>query len=157
MSRPREVVLGTGALAVGTLVSLACLAVALMFAWGQALTLGAIFVFTLLYGSVPAIFLAFCLGAPLAILLQPVRNQWLHVAAFGSLGCILGAALAATRMSRGGPDDALFGFTIAAALILGGSLAIGRLAVWKLVRTNDDDGSPPPVLPTPDGRRPMAR
>lgn len=152
MSRPREVVLGTGALAVGTLVSLACVAVALMFAWGQALTPGAIFVSTLLYGSVPAIFLAFCLGAPLAILLQPVRNQWLHVAAFGSLGCILGAALAAaTRMSRGS-DDALFGFTIAAALILGGSLAIGRLAVWKLVRTNDDSGRPPPVPPTPDGR-----
>ena len=152
MSRPREVVLGTGALAVGTLVSLVCLALALMFAWGQALTLGAIFVFTLLYGSVPAIFLAFCLGAPLAILLQPVRNQWLHVAAFASLGCILGAALAAgTRMSRGS-GDGLFGFTIAAALVLGGSLAVGRLAVWKLVRTNDDGGSPPPVLPTPDGK-----
>ncbi|MDQ0680139.1 hypothetical protein QFZ30_003521 [Arthrobacter pascens] len=148
MSRARKVVLGTGALAVGTLVSLACVAVALTFAWGQALTPGAIFVFTLLYGSVPVIFLAFCLGAPLAILLQPVRNQWLHVAAFGSLGCILGAALAAaTRMSRGGPDDALFGFTIAAALILGGSVATGRLAVWKLVRTNDGGGGPPPVVP----------
>lgn len=143
MSRPREVVLGTGALAVGTFVSLVCLALALMFAWGQALTLGAIFVFTLLYGSVPAIFLAFCLGAPLAILLQPVRNQWLHVAAFGGLGCILGAALAAaTRMSRGS-GDALSGFTIAAALVLGGSLAIGRLAVWKLVRTNDGGGGAP--------------
>jgi hypothetical protein len=151
MSRPREVVLGTGALAVGTSVSLACLAVALMFALGQALTPGSVFVFTLLYGSVPSIFLAFCLGAPLAILLQPVRNQWLHVAAFGSLGCVLGAVLAAaTGMSRG-PGDALSGFTIAAALILGGSLAIGRLAVWKLVRTNGG-GRPPPVLPTPDGR-----
>ena len=150
MSRSREVVLGTGALAVGTLVSLACLAVALMFAWGHALAPEAIFLFTLLYGSVPAIFLAFCLGAPLAILLQPVRNQWLHVTAFGSLGCLLGAALAvATGMSRG--SDALFGFTIAAALILGGSLAIGRLAVWKLVRINDDGGRPPRVLPTPDG------
>lgn len=148
MSRSREVVLGTGALAVGTLVSLACLAVALMFTWGHALAPEAIFLFTLLYGSVPAIFLAFCLGAPLAILLQPVRNQWLHVAAFGSLGCILGAALAAATMSRG--SDALFGFTIAAALILGGSLAIGRLAVWRLVRINDGV-RPPPVLPTPDG------
>jgi hypothetical protein len=143
MSRPRRVVLGTGALAAGTLVSLACLAVALMFAWGQALTPGMVFLFTLLYGSVPAIFLAFCLGAPLAILLQPVRNQWVHVAAFGSLGCILGVALAAaTGMSRG-PGDAL----AAAALIFGGSLAIGRLAVWKLVRTNDDGGLPPQLIP----------
>jgi hypothetical protein len=148
MSRPRKVVLGTGALAMGTFVSLACLAVALMFAWGHALAPEAVFVFTLLYGSVPAIFLAFCLGAPLAILLQPLSNQWLHVAAFGSLGCILGVALAAaTGMSRG-PGDAL----AAAALIFGGSLAIGRLAVWKLVQTDDDGGLPPPDLPTPDGR-----
>lgn len=152
MSRPREVVLGTGALAIGTFVSLACLAVALMFALGQALTPGAIFVFTMLYGSVPAIFLAFCLGAPLAILLQPVRNQWLHVAAFVGLGCILGAALAAATGTSRGPDDFRFGFTVAAALILGGSLAIGRLAVWKLVRTNGGGGRPAPVLPTPDGR-----
>jgi hypothetical protein len=146
MSRPRKVVLGTGALAMGTFVSLACLAVALMFAWGHALAPEAVFVFTLLYGSVPAIFLAFCLGAPLAILLQPLSNQWLHVAAFGGLGCILGAALAAaTGMSRGRDD--LLGFTIAATLILGGSLAIGRLAVWKLVQTDDDGGLPPQLIP----------
>lgn len=126
-------VLGTSALALGALVSLLCLAIALAVQNGVNWFLP-MFLATVMWGAVPAVVLAFCAGAPLGILLQPVRNQWLHVAAFGGLGALLGTGLAAMRPWSGSSA----GFMLSAVLMMGGALAIGRLAVWRLVRVDAD-------------------
>jgi hypothetical protein len=39
----------------------------------------------LMVGLAPAVFIGWGLGMPLGLLLRPVRNQWLHVAAVGRL------------------------------------------------------------------------
>lgn len=131
MTRPRRVVLGTPALALGTLVSLVCLALTLAFQSGGSWFLP-MFLATLVCGAVPAAVLAFCCGAPLGILLHPVRSQWLHVAAFAGLGALIGTGLAALRPSPGSNAD----FMLSAALIMAGALAVGRLAVWRMARVN---------------------
>ena len=139
MTRPRRVVLGTSALAAGALASLLCLATALAVTNGGNWFLPTILA-TLIWGAVPAAVLAFCAGAPLGILLQPVRNQWLHVAAFAGLGALIGTGLAALRPWSG----ASAGFMLSAALMMGGALAIGRLAVWRLVSV-DPEGHQDPL------------
>lgn len=126
-------VLGTSALAVGALVSLLCLAIALAFTSGGDWFLP-MFLATLVWGAVPAAVLAFCAGAPLGILLQPVRNQWLHVAAFGGVGALIGTGLAALRPWSGSSPD----FMLSTAFMMGGAVAVGRLAVWRLVRVDPD-------------------
>ncbi|MFC9770755.1 MULTISPECIES: hypothetical protein [unclassified Pseudarthrobacter] len=133
MSRPRRVVLGTSALAVGALVSLLCLAV-ILAVWSGGSWFLPMFLATLVWGAVPAAVLAFCAGAPLGILLQPVRNQWLHVAAFGGVGALIGTGLAALRPWSGSSPD----FMLSTAFVMGGAVAIGRLAVWRLVRVDPD-------------------
>jgi hypothetical protein len=133
------VVLGTGALAVATLVSLLSAAAVLAFLVRHWFGFLPALVTSLGYGALPSILLAFCFGAPLAFLLQPVRNQWLHVAAFAGLGAVLGlifTPIAAGPSAR--PDYALT-FAVTAALTGGCSLALGRFAVWRLVRLNQDD------------------
>ncbi|MEE2522553.1 hypothetical protein V1639_08680 [Pseudarthrobacter sp. J75] len=86
MSRPRRVVLGTTAIFVGAAASLACLAAILTTTLGFSTHPIAVLFATLLYGCIPAVVLAFVCGAPLAILLHPVRNQWIHVLAFAGWG-----------------------------------------------------------------------
>ncbi|WP_426765698.1 hypothetical protein ACP3TD_04225 [Pseudarthrobacter sp. 1G09] len=139
MTRPRRVVLGTSALAAGALASLLCLAIALAVTNGGNWFLPT-FLATLIWGAIPATVLAFCAGAPLGILLQPVRNQWLHVAAFAGLGALIGTGLAALRPWSGSSA----GFMLSAALMMGGALAIGRLAVWRLVSV-DPEGHQDPL------------
>ncbi len=128
-------VLGTSALAAGAMASLVCLALALAFQNGGNWFLPT-FLATLIWGAVPAMVLAFCLGAPLGILLQPVRNQWLHVAAFGGLGVLIGLGLGALGSRPWSSSDPTY--LLSAALVAGGSLAIGRLAVWRLVRVDPE-------------------
>lgn len=136
MSRPRRVVLGTGALALATLVSLVCAAAVLAFMVRHWFGFWPALLMTVGYGALPAIVLAFCLGAPLAILLQPVRYQWLHVAAFAGLGAALGLVFALIAAGPAPRPDYLLTFAAGAALTGGCSLALGRLAVWRLVRLN---------------------
>ena len=131
-------VLGTSSLAAGALVRLLCLAIALAFTSGRDWFLP-MFLATLVWGAVPAAVLAFCAGAPLGILLQPVRNQWLHVAAFGGLGALIGTGLAALRPWSGSSA----GFMLSTALMMGGAVAIGRLAVWRLVRVDPEEHQAP--------------
>lgn len=126
-------VLGTSALAVGALVSLLCLAV-ILAVWSGGDWFLPMFLATLVWGAVPAAVLAFCAGAPLGILLQPVRNQWLHVAAFGGVGALIGTGLAALRPWSGSSPD----FMLSTAFMMGGAVAVGRLAVWRLVRVDPD-------------------
>ncbi|ACL38719.1 hypothetical protein Achl_0722 [Pseudarthrobacter chlorophenolicus A6] len=128
-------VLGTSSLAAGAMASLLCLAIALAVTNGGNWFLP-MFLATLIWGAVPATVLAFCLGAPLGVLLQPVRNQWLHVAAFGGLGALLGLSLGAFTSRPWSSSDPAY--LLSAALMMGGSLAIGRLAVWRLVRVDPE-------------------
>ncbi|MEE2571079.1 hypothetical protein V1638_17035 [Pseudarthrobacter sp. J64] len=143
MSRPRRVVLGTTAIFVGAAASLACLAAILTTTLGFSTHPIAVLFATLLYGCIPAVVLAFVCGAPLAILLHPVRNQWIHVLAFAGLGSVLGVWLAALIRISSGADTGLMGL---AAAVMGVSTAAGRLSVWKLARVNVND------LPPADGR-----
>jgi hypothetical protein len=132
---------GTGALALATSVSLLCCATVLAFLvsswipWWQALMMAAI------WGVLPSIALAFCLGAPLAILLQPVRNQWLHVAAFAGLGMVLGIVFALLASGPAPRTDYVLTFAATGALTCGSALAIGRLSIWRLVRLDQDGTS----------------
>jgi hypothetical protein len=135
MTRPRRVVLGTPALAVGTLVSLVCLALTLAFQSGGTWFLP-MFLATLVWGAVPAAVLAFCCGAPLGILLHPVRSQWLHVAAFAGLGALLGLGIAMLISRPWSGDDHVVALKVRYALTLAGALAVGRLAVWRMARVN---------------------
>lgn len=140
MSRPRRVVLGTGALALGSLVSLLCFATVLALAVGSFFGFWPALLATVVWGAIPAIILGFAFGAPLGILLRPVRNQWLHVAAFAGLGAVLGLVFALLTSGPSPRSDYLLTFAAAASLTGGGSLALGRLAVWRLARTDQDTG-----------------
>jgi hypothetical protein len=138
VSRPRRVVVGTGVLALAAFVSLLCCATVLAslvsswIPWWQGLMM------TVIWGVLPSLVLAFCLGAPLAILLQPVRNQWLHVAAFAGLGVVLGIVFALLTAGPAPRTDYVLTFAATAALTCGGALAVGRLSIWRLVRLDQD-------------------
>lgn len=132
-------VLDTTAIFVGAATSLACLAVILMIVLAGGVHPTAVVLATLIYGCVPAVALAFICGAPLAILLHPVRNQWLHVVAFAGLGSVLGASIAALIRISTGHDAA---FMAIAAAIMGVSTGVGRLSVWKLASVTVNDLSP---------------
>ncbi|SLK09926.1 hypothetical protein [Arthrobacter sp. P2b] len=138
MSRPRRVVVGTGALALATFVSLVCCATVLAFLVGSWIPWWQALMMTVIWGVLPSIALAFCLGVPLAMLLQPVRNQWLHVAAFAGLGVVLGIAFALLASGPAPRTDYVLTFAATAALTCGGALAVGRLSIWRLVRLDQD-------------------
>jgi hypothetical protein len=139
VSRPRRVVVGAGALALAAFVSLLCSATVLAFLvsswipWWQGLMM------TVIWGVLPSLVLAFCVGVPLAILLQPVRNQWLHVAAFAGLGVVLGIVFALLAAGPAPRMDYVLTFAATAALTCGGALAVGRLSIWRLVRLEQGD------------------
>jgi hypothetical protein len=86
----------------------------------------------LIVGLAPAIFIGWGLGMPLGLLLRPVRNQRLHVAAFGALGAAIG-------LPFGGFADPPM---LLAAAGLAVAAALGRLSVWTFVRVYDDVGRP---------------
>ena len=138
MSRPRRVVVGTGALALATFVSLVCCATVLAFLVGSWIPWWQALMMTVIWGVLPSIALAFCLGVPLAMLLQPVRNQWLHVAAFAGLGVVLGIVFALLASGPAPRTDYVLTFAATAALTCGGALAVGRLSIWRLVRLDQD-------------------
>jgi hypothetical protein len=138
VSRPRRVVVGTGALALATFVSLVCCATVLAFLVGSWIPWWQALMTTLIWGVLPSIALAFCLGAPLAMLLQPVRNQWLHVAAFAGLGVVLGIVFALLASGPAPRTDYVLTFAATAALTCGGALAVGRLSIWRLVRLDQE-------------------
>lgn len=143
--RPNRVVMGTSAVWIGILV--ADLTFGLL--WGASSvylgqgSLDGIFltVIALVVGLAPAAFFGWGLGMPLGLLLRPVRNQWLHVAAFGALGALMG-------LPFGGFGDPP---SLMAAAGLAASAALGRLSVWTFVVVHDDvdssrshdDGGPP--------------
>ncbi|MEC5182037.1 hypothetical protein [Arthrobacter sp. CG_A4] len=131
--RRNRVVMGTTAVWIGILV--AHLTFSLLFG-GNALFLGAgidsVF-FTavaLFLGLAPAMFIGWGLGMPLGLLLRPVRNQWLHVAAFGALGLAIGLPFGAFADPP----------SILAAAGLGISSALGRFSAWTFVRVYDTVG-----------------
>jgi hypothetical protein len=138
VSRPRRVVVGTGALALATFVSLVCCATVLAFLVGSWIPWWQALMMTVIWGVLPSIALAFCLGVPLAMLLQPVRNQWLHVAAFAGLGVVLGIVFALLASGPAPRTDYVLTFAATAALTCGGALAVGRLSIWRLVRLDQD-------------------
>jgi hypothetical protein len=138
VSRPRRVVVGTGALALATFVSLVCCATVLAFLVGSWIPWWQALMMTVIWGVLPSIALAFCLGVPLAMLLQPVRNQWLHVAAFAGLGVVLGIVFALLASGPAPRTDYVLTFAATAALTAGGALAVGRLSIWRLVRLDQD-------------------
>jgi hypothetical protein len=138
VSRPRRVVVGTGALALATFVSLVCCATVLAFLVGSWIPWWQALMMTVIWGVLPSIALAFCLGVPLAMLLQPVRNQWLHVAAFAGLGVVLGIVFALLASGPAPRTDYVLTFAATAALTFGGALAVGRLSIWRLVRLDQD-------------------
>ncbi|WP_436701951.1 hypothetical protein [Nocardioides sp. BYT-33-1] len=91
-----------------------------------------------------------CIGVPLVhFACREIRSQWVHVLCAGVVGWlslvvpgILFGADPSVGDSRTGPPDELF----VGALILGGSTALGRLAVVPLVwlrrAARDSAGSP---------------
>ncbi|WP_426998117.1 hypothetical protein [Pseudarthrobacter sp. N5] len=140
MSRPQRVVLTGKPLFLGALASLLALGCAMVLVNGLTFSPWTTIVLTVVIGAVPAFILAGIFGLPLALLLEPIRNQWLHVAAFGGLGCVLGLGLMALTASDGRILDP--GYMASAALMLGASMTVGRLSVWRLARTDDDGGRP---------------
>ena len=130
--RPHRVVMGTSAVWIGVLV--ADLTFGML--WGVTSvylegTPDSIFltVIGLVVGLAPAAFFGWGLGMPLGLLLRPVRNQWLHVAAFGALGALMGLPFG----GFGDPPSPM------AAAGLAASAALGRLSVWTFVVVHDDD------------------
>jgi hypothetical protein len=134
VSRPARVQLGSGAVWAGILVTHVCFCVlfstSTLFPPPSAVGFGFLLIAALLVGVIPAVVLGWALGMPLAALLRPVRNQWLHVAAFGALGAAIG-------LPFGGFADPPM---LWAAVAMGPAAALGRLSVWRLARVNNDGG-----------------
>lgn len=94
--------------------------------------------FGLFFGAVPVLVFGLVLGFPLSILLRGVRNQWLHVIAFFAAGVLFGficAGLLLWNQPRA--------FVALVAGVAGIAAAIGRLSVWKYVRTGKGPLPPP--------------
>lgn len=80
----------------------------------------------MIIGFIPIGAVGVAVAWPLGLALRPVRNQWLHVAAFFAAGAIIcvpfGGFWSATAWA----------FPLSIAFASG----IARLSVWKFVRTN---------------------
>ncbi|MCX6499122.1 MAG: hypothetical protein NTU93_10015 [Arthrobacter sp.] len=143
MSRPVRVQLGSGAIWTGILVThvsfCVLFSIGTLFLPPSAVGFSFLLVAALLVGAIPAVVIGWALGMPLGALLQPVRNQWLHVAAFGGLGAAIG-------LPFGGFADPPMLLTAAGMAV---SAAMGRLSVWRLTRVNDDGGPPAPGTEAP--------
>ncbi|MDR6414208.1 hypothetical protein [Pseudarthrobacter sulfonivorans] len=119
MNRPLRVTFGPGAFLVGASITV------LLFGIPHGAT-----------GYVFGIAAALLLGMPLAlatgILMRPVRDQLLHVAAIAGIGLVTGALTLIFMV--GGRWYTMWGLV----LWTGVCAAIGRLAVIRLVTTHDD-------------------
>jgi hypothetical protein len=119
MTRPLRVTFGPGAFLLGAGITV------LLFGVPHGAT-----------GYVFGIAAALLLGMPLAlatgILMRPVRDQLLHIAAIAGVGLVTGALTLLFIM--GGRWYTLWGLV----LWTGVCAAIGRLAVVRLVTTHDD-------------------
>lgn len=138
MSRPVRVELVPAAIWTGILVTHVSFCV--LFGVGtlllppSAVGFGFLVVAALLVGAIPAIIVGWALGMPLGALLQPVRNQWWHVGAFGALGAII-------TLPFGVFEDPPLPLALIAMIP---AAALGRFSVWRLVRIRNDDGAAPP-------------
>ncbi|MDQ0076190.1 hypothetical protein [Arthrobacter oryzae] len=138
MSRPERVVLGSGAVWLGILVTHVTFCL-LLGANDQLRNSGStsgvwFAVVALMVGAIPAVVIGWSLAMPLGLLLRPVSSHWIHVAAFGLLGVALGFPFGGFSSV---PD-------YAAAAAMGAAAALGRLAVWKLAGEYGDGGQPSP-------------
>jgi hypothetical protein len=82
----------------------------------------------MVFGVVPIAFVGVAVGWPLGWTLRRIRSQWLHIAVFFAAGALI-------CVPFGGfwsPSAWAFPFSIALAA------GIGRLAIWKLVRINNE-------------------
>lgn len=138
---PRHAVtFGPCAVAVGFLVGLTTLVLALIPSLGIDLSLMwnnfaaalGVFFLVLWWGTIIGIFTGLPLGIILGLLLRPVRNQWIHVAVF--FGCFAGVALAASPLLFPSPWALE---NLPTVLVIGGAGALARASVWKLVRVRE--------------------
>ncbi len=128
---PRNAVtFGPCAVAVGFLVGLVTLALAVSLAGGFP-GAPAIFLFALWYGFMIGVLTGLPLGVALGILLRRVRNQWIHVGVF--FGCFAAVALLASP--RLFPSQSVLE-NLPAVLVIGGAGALARASVWTLVRVH---------------------
>ena len=84
--------------------------------------------FSMLLGPIPIGAVGTAVGWPLGWALRHVSNQWIHVFVFFAAGALI-------CVPFGGfwsPTPWVFSLSMALAA------GIGRLAIWKLVHTNDD-------------------
>ena len=118
MSRPHRVTFGPGAFLLGAAITV------LLFGFPHGAT-----------GYVFGIAAALLLGMPLAlaagILMRPIRDQLLHVAAIAGVGLVTGALT--LIFMTGGRWYTMWGMV----LWTGACAAIGRLTVVRLVTTHD--------------------
>ncbi|WP_157731591.1 hypothetical protein [Arthrobacter sp. YN] len=80
------------------------------------------------YSLLPVWVIGAAVGSLLGFALRRVRNQWLHIAAFFTGALLMCAPFGG--LSPTGP--LLFSLSIAVAA------GVGRIAIWKLVRINDN-------------------
>lgn len=125
--RARRVTFGPFALLVGTCVThfLIAAGVGLAAIWSSPDAVFIYFLIAALYG-IPLTAIAFPLALILGLLLRPVANQVLHIAAFFAVFAILSGAV--IHLASGGDPAAL-----ALAPMIGTAAAAGRASVWKLV------------------------
>ncbi|MBO1269810.1 hypothetical protein [Arthrobacter cavernae] len=119
-----RVVLSTLSLLLGAVVAHVVFAIALWATTGMA---GQWFLIFLAYSALPVWIVGITAGMALGVALRRIRNQWIHVAAFFLAGALMCAQFGAYHSVLS------LSFPISLAL----AAAIGRLAVWKLVRIND--------------------
>ena len=133
MSRPHRVTFGPGAFLLGTAITV------LLFGFPHGAT-----------GYVFGILAALILGMPLAlatgILMRPIRDQLLHVAAIAGVGLVTGALTLIFMM--GGRWYTMWGLV----LWTGFCAAVGRSAVVGIVTTHDSNKHAEHDGPMPNGR-----
>ncbi|WP_311214113.1 MULTISPECIES: hypothetical protein [unclassified Arthrobacter] len=81
-----------------------------------------------MYSLLPTWAIGAGVGSLLGLALRRMRQQWVHVAAFFATGLLMCAPFGG--LSSTGP--LMFSLSIAVAA------GVGRLAIWKLVRINDN-------------------
>ncbi len=86
------------------------------------------------FGTVTALLVGMPLALATGILMRPVRDQLLHIAAIGGVGLLTGSL--AVLFFIGGRWYTMWGMV----LWTGVCAAAGRLAVVRLVTTHDDEG-----------------
>ncbi len=137
MSRVHRVTFGPGAFLLGAGITVALFGVPLG-ATGY------------VFGTAAALLLGMPLALATGILMRPVRDQLLHIAAIAGSGLVTG--LLTLLFMAGGSWYTMWGLV----LWTGACAAVGRLAVVRLVTTHDEVEPSCSVIPggrpAPDGR-----